>query len=266
MGGIHWGLTMQKSFDTYSQSYKHIAMRREDGIIELRLHTDGKSLVWGPGPHTELGYCFADVAADVENKVVILTGTDDAFIHDVNAEWATPQTPDKWDKIFAHGRRLLMNLLDIEVPVIAALNGPSTVHAEIGLLSDILIGSETTFFSDQAHFVYGVVPGDGIYAVWREVMGSGRAKYFLMTGKEISVEEAHRIGFVNEIVPQGQVLERAWELARDLAQKPNKALRYTRLVFTQPLKKVLLENLSLGLALEGLSGFEYWPQAKIDGI
>ncbi len=257
---------MRKAFEEYSVAYDHVVMRRDDGILEVRLHTDGKSLIWGPGPHTELGYCFADIAADVDNQVVILTGTGDGFIDDVNAEWATPQAPDKWDKIFAHGRRLLMNLLDIEVPVIAALNGPSTVHAEIALLSDTLIASETTYFRDQAHFVYGVVPGDGIYAVWREVMGSNRAKYYLMTGKSLSAAEALQIGVVNEVLPQAQVLDRAWELARELRERPNKALRYTRLVYTQPLKQLLLENLNLGLALEGLSGYEHWPHEKIEGI
>ena len=234
-------------------------MRREDGILEVRLHTNQETLMWGPIPQTELGYCFADIAADPDTNVVILTGTDDAFINRVDDKWAIPQNPDKWDKIYAHGRRLLMNFLDIEVPVIAALNGPCSVHSEIALLSDMLIASDTSFFQDSAHFIYGVVPGDGIYAIWREMMGTNRARYHLMTGEPISVEDAHRIGFVNEIHPLENVLDRAWKLARDLNEKPNKALRYTRLVYTQPLKEMLLKNLNFGLALEGLAGYEYWP-------
>jgi hypothetical protein len=59
------------------------------------------------------------------------------------------------------------------------------------------------------------------------------------------------------------MLERAWQVARELAQKPHKALRYTRLAFTQPLKRLLLENLGFGLALEGLAGYEYWPSKKL---
>ena len=64
-----------RSFDEYSTAYEHVAMRREDGILELTLHSEGGSLHWGSAPHTELGYCFADVGSDPENRIIILTGT-----------------------------------------------------------------------------------------------------------------------------------------------------------------------------------------------
>ena len=99
--------------------------------------------MWGDAPHTELGYCFADVGADPDNRVIILTGTGPNFIAELDDSWVGTMTPDKWSKIYYHGRRLLLNLLDIEVPVIAAVNGPATVHAELALLSDIVLSSET---------------------------------------------------------------------------------------------------------------------------
>ena len=58
----------------------------------------------------------------------------------------------EWDNIYREGKALLMNLLDIEVPVIAAVNGPALRHCEIPLLSDIVIASETAVFQDSAHF------------------------------------------------------------------------------------------------------------------
>jgi enoyl-CoA hydratase/carnithine racemase len=254
---------MKSAFDDYSKRYEHVSMRREDNVIELALHSDGRSLVWGAAPHTELGYCFADVGSDPENHVVILTGTGAAFLADVDTSWATPQNPDKWDKIFAHGRRLLLNLLEIEAPVIAAINGPASVHSEIAVLNDICLAADTAYFSDEAHFRYGVVPGDGVYAVWSSLLGPNRARSFLLREERIHAAEALRLGVVSEVLDSGEVLEKAWEIARELRGKPHKALRYTRLAFTQPLKKLLLDNLNFGLALEGLAGYEHWPSQKL---
>lgn len=92
-----------RTFEEYAGRYDHVAMTRSaDGVIELALHTDGGPLVWGDGPHTELGYCFADVAADPENRVVILTGSGGEFIGRLDESWVGPMTPAKWDKIFSH--------------------------------------------------------------------------------------------------------------------------------------------------------------------
>ena len=66
-------------FDSYATKYACIHMRRENGILEMRFHTDNGPLRWGLGPHGELPDAFADVARDRENRVVILTGTGDEW-------------------------------------------------------------------------------------------------------------------------------------------------------------------------------------------
>ena len=116
---------MKPVFDQYCVAYPHVAMTRTDGVLELTLHSDGDSLIWGDEPHTELGYCFADVAADSDNRVVILTGAGTKFLADLDQSWVGGMNPAKWDKIFQHGRRLLQNLLAIEVR-------PHDVHAVAG--------------------------------------------------------------------------------------------------------------------------------------
>ncbi len=251
---------MKPRFDRYSQSYDHVAMTRDEhGIIELRFHSDGGPLVWGAAPHTELGYCFADVGADPENRVVVLTGTGDRFISAIDDSWVGAMTPAKWDTIYAHGKRLLGRLLDIEVPVIAAINGPATVHAEIAVLSDIVIAAEHTWFSDAPHFRFGTVPGDGVHVVWPMLLGANRGRYFLLTGQRISAAEALALGVVSEVVPAAELLGRAHELAQVLARQPDTTLRYTRDALTQPIKRLLLDNVGHGLALEGLGAYASWP-------
>lgn len=250
---------MQTTFDEYSTAYRHVRMHREAGVLELKLHTDDGPLVWGSGPHTELGHCFADVGSDPENRVIILTGTGDRFIADLDKSWVGEMTPTRWDEIYRNGKRLLMNLLDIEVPMIAALNGPATVHAELGLLCDVVLASENTSFKDAPHFRFGTVPGDGVHVIWPLLLGMNRARHFLLTGRKLSAQEALDLGVVAEILPPDQLMARAHEVATDLLRQPDITLRYTRVAMTQQIKRLMLDHLGYGLALEGLGAVNHWP-------
>ena len=251
---------MKATFEQYSQRYDHVVIdRTEEGICHLRLHTDGGPLVWGDGPHTELGYCFADVGSDPANRVVLLSGTGGEFIGRLDDSWVGAMSPAKWDTIYHHGRRLLTNLLDIEVHVIAAVSGKATVHAELAVLSDIVLADDTAVFADAPHFRFGTVAGDGVHIVWPLLLGPNRGRYFLLTGQRLAAAEAERLGVVNEVHPPDALMDRAWALARDLARQPDTALRYTRAAVTQPLKRALLTDLGFGLALEGLGAYESWP-------
>jgi enoyl-CoA hydratase/carnithine racemase len=239
----------------YRDRFAHVAIRREEGIIELRLHTDGGPLMWGDGPHSELGACFDLVGQDRENRVVIITGTGDRFMTRIDSSWVGQMTPAKWDRIYYNGKRLLANLLNIEVPVIAAVNGPARVHAEIAVLSDITLASETAEFQDAPHFRLGNVPGDGVHLVWEALLGPNRGRYFLLTGEKLSAEKALALGVVNEVLPPQLLQNRAWELAKDLSKQTDTTLRYARVALTQNLRKMVLDGLGYGLALEGLNAY-----------
>ena len=251
---------MTRLLADYAERYSCIHMRRENGILEMRFHTEGGPLRWGMTPHGELPDAFADVARDRENRVVILTGTGDVF----SGLRATPATrslaqgisANAYDRVHWEGRALLMNLLNIEVPVISAINGPAWRHCEIPLLSDIVLASETAAFQDSAHFMSGMLPGDGMHIIMPLLMGMNRGRYFLLTGQTLTAQDALALGLVNEVLPADKVLPRAWEHAEHLAQKPTLLLRYTRLMFTEYLKKRLQDLLGYGLAMEGLALME----------
>ena len=74
-----------------------------------------------------------------------------------------------------------MNILDIKVPLIAAVNGPVRLHSEYILLADIVLATPSAVFQDKPHFEFGIVPGDGVNLLWPEVIGSVRGRYFILT-------------------------------------------------------------------------------------
>ena len=241
------------SLDQYADNYRNIRMERRDGILQMTFHTDGGPLQWGGGPHEEFPRAFADVGSDPANRVVIITGTGDAFSGPQGTAAGTPKrTPREWDKTYWEGKRLLTNLLDIEVPMISAVNGPALRHSEIPLLCDIVLASETAAFQDSGHFMSGLVPGDGVHIVYPMLLGLNRGRYFLLTGQSIGAQEAQTLGLVNEVLPPGELLPRAWALAEQLAGKSDLVLRYTRVATTQYVKRIMQDLLGYGLALEGL--------------
>src|SRR6266852_4119783 len=244
-------------FADYATKYQTIRMERRDGILQMTFHTDGGPLQWGLLPHGEFPQAFRDVGSDPENKVVILTGTGDTYSGPRAAGGTGMRsTPAQWDRVYWEGKHLLMSLLDIEVPMISAINGPAWRHSEIPLLCDIVLAAETAQFQDSAHFTSEVVPGDGMHIVYPLLLGMNRGRYFLMTGQTLDAAAALRLGLVAEVLPPDKLMARAWELAEELARKPTLLLRYTRLLFTEYLRRQMHDLLGYGLAMESLALFE----------
>lgn len=243
----------------YSKKYSHIKFHREDEILQVTMHSDGKDLIWGFPPHEELGYCFGDIGNDRENKVIIFTGSGDTFIHKEELGGGKPDAKIWGEHVLPDAKRLLMNLLEIQAPMIAAINGPATVHAELGVLCDIVLAADHAIFQDAPHFPSGLVPGDGVHVVWPLLLGLNRGRYFLMTGQKLSATEALNLGVVNEVMPQAQLLPRAWELAKIIRQRPALTVRLTREAMLHQVKRAMLDQLPYGLALEGLAASDWWP-------
>lgn len=243
----------------YFDLFPNIALRRTDnGILEVRLHSHGESFRYSASARTQLLGAFQRIGADRGNRIVILTGT--------GADWCagfdrSPEvSPDpalspaeRWDIQFWEGRRLLQTLLDVDAPMIAAVNGPARIHSEYLLTCDMILAAETAVFQDMPHLNNGVSPTDGMHVLWPYVLGPVRGRYFLLTQQELSARQALEWGVCNEVLAADALLPRAYELAEKLATQPDHTLRYARVGLTQRLKKLVTDEMALGLSIESLS-------------
>lgn len=246
--GDKWGgFVKPSSFDEYSKKYRDFfAMRRKNGIIELRMQTNGGPYVHSWAGHNAWNQAFRDVANDPENEVMILTGTGDKwFTADSAKAWDKPlyeESPDHIYQMMSDVQSLMENLvLDFKIPTIAAINGPG-VHTEIALACDITLCADDADLFDP-HFLVGAPPGDGEALVFQELMGVKRAAYYLYTSKRIDAQTALDLGLVNEVMKRDKLLPRAWEIAESIMQKTRIARRLTHAMIAQPWKQALVRDL-----------------------
>lgn len=211
--------------------------------------------------HHELEQIWIDVRADHEVNAIILTGAGRAFCAggDVKgmASGTLANPTDKKSKgrgrgpiAASNGRRVIENMLDVEQPIIGAINGDAVgLGATLALLCDITVVSEKARFADT-HVKVGIVAGDGGAVIWPLLIGPHRAKEFLMRGNFINGAEAGRIGMVNYAVASEQVMTKARELAQELADGPTWAIRWSKLSVNKWLKQQANLILDASLAYE----------------
>ncbi|WP_200828486.1 enoyl-CoA hydratase/isomerase family protein [Mycobacterium sp. 3519A] len=112
---------MGNSFEAYRDAFPNARLTRDDADV----------LVFNGSTHEQFVELFHRVGADRDNRVVILTGSGDAFMDTIAPDGFDFFTPTGYDKIWREGKKILMNILDIEVPMIAAVNGPVVLHSRI---------------------------------------------------------------------------------------------------------------------------------------
>jgi enoyl-CoA hydratase/carnithine racemase len=246
---------MQTLGADYFSAYHNLKVTRDaDGVLVAEFHSNGGPFIMSAPAHTEFVDAFYRIAQDRANKIVILTGAGGEFIPSIDfASFGNVADPGVWSQVHDEGVQIVENIVNIRVPVIAAIEGRAHVHSEYALLANVIVASEGATFHDLPHFAGGIVPGDGIFATWSYRAGAGRAEAFLLNPKPLTAAKAHEWGVVAEVVPDGTTLSRAQELARLYLKAPEVTRRNTRMHLIQPLKERLVREVGYGLSLEGAS-------------
>jgi enoyl-CoA hydratase len=201
--------------------------------------------------HRELGELFAELRTETEARAVVLTGSKLAFSAGGDFGWfPSLDSPEALDVVRREARQLIHDLLDVELPIVAAVNGPAVgLGATIALLCDVIFMAESATVADP-HVRVGIVAGDGGVVAWPLAIGPARAKQYLLTGDPVPAVEAERLGLVNGVVPDDRLQDEALAFARRLADGAPLAVRYTKLAVNKLVKDAVNAAFDASLALE----------------
>jgi enoyl-CoA hydratase len=234
--------------------YRHIKVEKQNRIAVLTLNRPEVLNAVNMELHAELEDVFGDVARDEEVNAVVLTGAGRGFCAGGDVKTMdTAQSQPSARTPLSGFRRLIHNMLEVEQPIIAALNGDAVgLGATIALFCDIIFAAENARIGDT-HVKVGLVAGDGGAVIWPMLVGLPKAKELLLTGDLITAKEAERIGLVNRVVSLEELYPEVMGLANRLASGPSRAIRWTKLALNKRLREEVNLVLDASLAVEALS-------------
>jgi len=241
----------------YNRS-KFITIEQDEGVATITLNRPDRLNAISDHMQQILGELFLELDSDPEIRAMVITGAGRAFCAGGDiGEMKDPQRRDPAKKQFESPtrtpRRLLLNMLEVEAPIIAGVNGDAMgLGASIALLCDVIIAAENARVGDP-HVRVGLAAGDGSAVIWSMLCGVARAKQYLMTGDLLPAREAERIGLVNTVVQEGQAYEEAMKFARRLAKGPVQAIKWTKYSVNKLIKDQMNLTLDTSLALEWLT-------------
>lgn len=241
------------------ESYEYLTVEVDlDGVCTVTLNRPDTLNAAGGPMHPELERIWLDVNEDPQVKAVVLTGAGRAFSAggDLKGMAKRVGTLENYRHSLnqpAHTRRLWQNLTDVQVPVIAAINGDAIgLGCTLALFCDITVIADDARIGDT-HVRVGLVAGDGGAVIIPLLVGISKAKDLMMRGRLLKGKEAQEIGLVTYVQPRERVLEEARSIARELAALPKWAVAWTKLSINKPLKQQLNLVLDTSLAYEMLT-------------
>ncbi|WP_135453347.1 enoyl-CoA hydratase [Mycobacterium sp. DL99] len=177
--------------------------------------------------YTALG----DADTDETVRAIVLTGTDPAFCAGVDLKEAQTLGMEYFAKFQSHN--CITKTGELHTPIIGAINGATfTGGLEMALGCDFLIASERAVFADT-HARVGILPGGGMTARLPHVVGAAMARRLSMTGEVVDAARAERLGLVTEVVAHERLLDRALEVAGQIAEVPGPIMAGLKEIYTR---------------------------------
>lgn len=239
--------------------YRSIRIDRHDAVAVLTLDRPEHGNSVDDSMHSELSTVFADARRDKDVRAIVLTGAGAAFCTGGDASQDRTFTTLTGLTPIEEAQRIVESLLDLEQPLIAAVNGPALgLGAILASLADTAYMARSASIGDR-HVAGGVTAGNGSAALWPTLIGLNRAKHLLLDAAVLTAEQAVEIGLVHEVVADGEALDTALALAQRWAAMPAFAMQSTKAVLNAHLRAAASVGLRYGLALEerALAGTEF---------
>ena len=227
-----------------------ILVTKQDGVATLLLNRPDKLNALSEEMYHGIADHCAALDADDEVRAIILTGAGRAFCAggDVGSMGGYDVVTGR--KRSQKHRRTVVNLYNVEKPVIAAVRGPAAgIGFSLALASDLIVASESAYFLAAFKNV-GIPPDGGAVFFLTQYLGIARAKEIAYTARRIPAQEAREMGLVMKVVPDDKLEQEALALAQDLASSATYALRLAKRMFQSmyvPTLEMLLEMENLAV-------------------
>ncbi|MFC5951557.1 enoyl-CoA hydratase/isomerase family protein [Pseudonocardia lutea] len=242
---------------TYEEFATLLVDRPADGV--LRIVLDGPDLhAVGADMHRDLADVWTAVARDESVRAVLIRGAGDRAFSAGGSFDLVESMVEDWrtrTRVLREARDLVRNIIDCDVPIVSAVNGPAAGAGLVAaLLADVSVVGRRAKIVD-GHVRLGVAAGDHAAICWPLLCGMAKAKYHLLTNEVLTGEEAERIGLVSLCVDDAEVQDRALEIAVRLAAGSPSALQWTKHALNNWYRQAWPAfEASLGLEFHGFGG------------
>jgi len=209
--------------------FKFIVYEKSEGVATITLNRPEALNAFSKEVVAETMQALEDIRSDENVRVVVLTGAGEkAFSAGADIKTMIGMNALKARELSFMGERLCVALENLEKPVIAAINGYALGGGlEVAMACDLRIASETARMG-QTEINIGLIPGWGGTQRLTRLVGRGKAKEFVFTGKIVDAKTAEQLGIVNMIVPAEKFRETVRQFALDLASKAPVALKVAK--------------------------------------
>jgi enoyl-CoA hydratase len=209
--------------------------------------------------HRQITYIWRDIGDDPSVRTVIVTGAGKAFSAGGDFEMIEGiiADPVKRMNTWKEARDLVYNMINCPKIIISAINGPAVgAGLVVALLADVSIAGKSARIID-GHVRLGVVAGDAACIIWPLLCGMAKAKFHLLTGRAVDGEAAERMGLVSLCVADDELQKTALDLANEMAEGAQSALRWTKYSLNNWLRQAgPIFDTSTALEMLGFTGTE----------
>ncbi len=208
-------------------AYENIRREDRDGVAIVTVNRPDKLNALDNATIGELQHCFEALGADDKVKAVILTGAGEkAFVAGADIGELASQSPLQARPLALRGQRLMNTVENCPKPVVAAVNGYAFGGGcELALACHIRTASENAVLG-LPEVTLGIIPGYGGTQRLPRIVGRGRALELILTAARVDAAEAHRIGLVNKVFPQAQLLAETEKMVRKVMSFGPVAVRF----------------------------------------
>ena len=233
--------------------YKNLLLETSDGITTLTINRREALNSLNSSVIAELECALFELDLDATVKAVVITGAGEkAFVAGADIKEMSELSAFEAHDFARRGQRLMLLINRMRKPVIAAVNGYALGGGlELALACDFIYASEKAKFGFP-EVGLGVIPGFGGTQNLARLIGPGRAKELVFSGRIITAAKAHAWGIVNELYPPEELLPKALETAKEIAGKGALGVAYAK------------DAIASGMNMTKEDGFRY--EASLFGV